>query len=429
MTKIRSLQVRPIQSSDLSFDVPGVLGNQNQTSAKLGARVTRFDVGAFIATFGTVDGAGRMVFNSQKIRTDLSSANLFSLRNELPEANVEQAIAQRELSVMEKYKHRTRIAAAMRKVYPDDSTAAAAKLKRLEDLKRLSTQQMMALKAAYENTQSNGVISDSITTTRNTGAVTSLTLLTPVAMKNTAHRIEVRDSPANSNHNIGESQVIPQAFATNKWKDIETAELAFPSQKTTSTNDLTHVSSTRNTEFRHPFLENLIQDLRSQINLQDELLMNETFSFRVPEIEAIIGKELEAIDWEVRKAQIRYAQTFLVAPISGIVTAIYKDVGETVQPGEPVLRIENDEKVLLVGIVQHRGLLKVGNTVRVRTGNLYEGGASNTPKTEFTGPIVAVRGHDADDDEWDLIIECDNTNRALPINYHFDRDTTEFVIA
>lgn len=428
MAKIRYLQVRPIQSSDVSFDVAGILGSQNSATAKLGTRVSKFDLATLLGRFGTVDGSGRLVYNAPKIRTDLNPPSLFTLRNELFEANTEQAIMQREIAVMEKFKHRNRIAAAMRKVYPNDQTAVTAKLRRIEDLRRYSSQQMAALKAAYESSQWNGVIADSVTTTRNTGDTVSTTLLTPVAMKNTRHKIEVRNSPANSDHDIHESQVIPQAAVAKKWIDMDGGELSFPSQKTTSVNNVTHVSTTRNTEYRHPFLENLIQDQRTQIQIQDEMLINETFSFRVPDMEAILDRELETIDWEVRKAQIRYAQTFLVPPIAGVVTAIYKDIGESVQPGEPVLRIENDDKVLLVGIVQHRGILRVGSNMRLRTGNLYEGGASGSPKVELSGPIVAVRGHDADDDEWDVIVECENSNRMLPINYHFDRDTTELVV-
>jgi len=381
--------------------------------------------------FRTLSASGSLVYDSNKIRADLAPQNLFNLRNELFEANVQQAITQREIAVLEKFKHRASIARVMRKVYPADLTVASAKLRRLEELKTYGVQQMSALKTAYENTQWNGVITDTLTTTKNTGDVTSLTELTPVAMKNTAHRIEVRDSPANSNHNIQESQVIPQFWAgpTDKWRDLAAGDLSFKSQKTTSANNLTHVSTTRNTEFRHPFLENLMHNHRAQIELQDELLVNETFSFRVPEIEAILDKELEAIDWEVRKTQIRFTQTFLMPPISGVITAIYKDVGEAVQPGEPVMRIENDDKVLIVGIVQHRGLLAVGNNVRIRTGNLYETGTSGTAKVEFSGSIVSVRGHDADDDEWDLIIECNNPSpKRLPINYHFDRETTEFIV-
>src|SRR5688572_7080086 len=120
MAKVRSLQVRPIQSADVSFDVAGILGEQNMNLAKLGARVNKFDLTAFMARFRTLSGSGSLVYDSNKIRADLFPQNLFSLRNELFEANVQQAIAQREIAVLEKFKHRVSIARVMRKVYPAD---------------------------------------------------------------------------------------------------------------------------------------------------------------------------------------------------------------------------------------------------------------------------------------------------------------------
>lgn len=46
--------------------------------------------------------------------------------------------------------------------------------------------------------------------------------------------------------------------------------------------------------------------------------------------------------------------------------------------------------------------------------------------------IAAIRGHTADDDEWEIILQCSNPldangRRQMPINYSFDRDTTALV--
>ena len=117
----------------------------------------------------------------------------------------------------------------------------------------------------------------------------------------------------------------------------------------------------------------------------------------------------------------------MISPFSGLITAIYKDVGETVGAGEPILRIENDEELLVVGFIQYRGSLRLQQQVTLAT-KIFE---TNETK-ELPGRLVAIRGHDADDDEWDVIIHCSNAEnpdeRIIPINYHFDKDTTELFV-
>lgn len=46
--------------------------------------------------------------------------------------------------------------------------------------------------------------------------------------------------------------------------------------------------------------------------------------------------------------------------------------------------------------------------------------------------IRSIKGHDADNDEWDVVLECENkavigsdpNPIKLPLNFHFDRDDT-----
>ena len=159
-------------------------------------------------------------------------------------------------------------------------------------------------------------------------------------------------------------------------------------------------SISKNPEFKHPWLENLMRDQRSQLDIQDEILMHETYALKVPEMATIIEREQEILDLEVLKAQLRYMQTFIVSPFRGVVTAVYKDLGEAVQAGESVIRVENDRTLLVVGFVQYRGALKVGRDIRITANNVFESNDSHTIQAK----IVSVRGHDTqDDDEWDLI--------------------------
>jgi hypothetical protein len=63
--------------------------------------------------------------------------------------------------------------------------------------------------------------------------------------------------------------------------------------------------------------------------------------------------------------------------------------------------------------------------VQLTTKDLFEGGQPVT----IVGSIVSVRGHEVDDDEWDVIVEIENPEvkgqRLLPLNYGFDPDTTD----
>jgi hypothetical protein len=110
------------------------------------------------------------------------------------------------------------------------------------------------------------------------------------------------------------------------------------------------------------------------------------------------------------------------------VTIVYKDLGESVQAGEPVIRLENDDVVFVVGQVLFRGALRVGQSVTVHIDDLF---AEGTP-LDVPGVIKAVRGHDTDNDEWDIVIECKNPStggvKALPIYYQFDRDLSSIVV-
>jgi multidrug resistance efflux pump len=165
-----------------------------------------------------------------------------------------------------------------------------------------------------------------------------------------------------------------------------------------------------------------------QVALLNEEMNQAIASFRVDSMEKILANELAAMDQEARKLQTNFAHTFLTTPISGIVTIVYKDMGESVQVGEPVLRVENDDVVFAVGQVLHRSLLRVDQSVTVRIRDLFAEGTS----LDIPGTIKAVRGHDADNDEWEVVIECRNpvvgVSKVLPIYYQFDRDLSEIVV-
>ena len=184
------------------------------------------------------------------------------------------------------------------------------------------------------------------------------------------------------------------------------------------------------TDYAFPTIDNHLRNNRAQTDLLDEILGNSTYALRVLELAEIWKNELALLDAEVAKLQFNYAHTFLVSPMAGIVTAVYKNAGESVQAGEPVVRVEDDEVLLLVGSILCRSGVRLEDKVKVVIDNLFENGV---PVQIDDGRVVAVRGHDSDNDEWEVIIEIKNPpsggRRLLPLNYTFDRDDTKLILS
>ncbi len=67
----------------------------------------------------------------------------------------------------------------------------------------------------------------------------------------------------------------------------------------------------------------------------------------LPYLNAVFDNELNSIDADVYRLQIAYLNTILMSPIPGTITGVYKNPGEAVRAGEPVIRIENNTAVLL----------------------------------------------------------------------------------
>ena len=178
----------------------------------------------------------------------------------------------------------------------------------------------------------------------------------------------------------------------------------------------------------HPRLDNTLAYHQAMVGILQEKIRHNSSAFSVGEMRDIIERELDAADQDIRMLQLNFAHSFLLSPISGIVTGVFKDIGESVEPGEPVLRIENDRVVLVIGRVQCRAPLWVGREIRLSVRSVFENGHAEV----VDGAIVAIRGHEKDNDEWEIICQVDNPlsdgRPLLPINYHFDRDTDQLEI-
>src|SRR5262249_37856204 len=138
--------------------------------------------------------------------------------------------------------------------------------------------------------------------------------------------------------------------------------------------------------------------------------------------------ELTSIDSDVYRAQMAYLNTILLSPIKGTVTGVYKNLGDGVSPGEPIIRVENNDVIYLIATLVYRGPISIGSSVTVTT-TLFD---ALGPSTSIDGSVVAVRGAQ-EDDHWEVTIKCDNLDNAgkpiFPLGYHFDYDDTTVSIS
>jgi hypothetical protein len=199
---------------------------------------------------------------------------------------------------------------------------------------------------------------------------------------------------------------------------------------TVSVGNTTQTETIHNTDYgyRVPNIESNAQLLRAQISLMDQQFAQYMYGQNLPNLEQVFANELQSIDLDVKRLQVAYLDTLLMSPISGVVTAVFKNLGERVRAGEPVVRVEDNSTVILVATLIFRGLLSVGMTVTVQS-PLFDASA---PQATINGSIVAVRGYRGEDYKWEVLINCPKTdgssNPILPLNYNFDYATTTVTI-
>ena len=442
---IRSLQVRPIKSADLAFPVDGIIAEESK-DIEIGHWIDEpLDTAAFYASLRDEKGANHSEIQNTPSQialslTTTSSATGFlcRLQNEPLAVELERVIAKREQAFLERFQHREAIKSAMEKVFAGDGSVQA----RIERLMDVTDRRATALLNAYERFQTNEdrektvdpkdseVVVQSVSATKQTPLATRNGVFAdPSAKSVTSARFDVADNPSELKEanrqktDVGIAE--PHTYSGDKWRPARGGDFSVNSQEVRSPNPV----------FSHPKFDTQFERDRLTVDLLIEQMERELASHRVPDLERILLKELSALDSEVQKVQTEFSHTFLLPPFPGRITAKFKDVGESVRAGEPVLRVEDDQEVYLVGRFIYSALLKVGDPVVVTVNDLYESGV----KEQFSGNVVAVRGHDSDNDEWEALLRCPNPfvsgsarnpgdPRKLPINYAFDRDGTTLTI-
>ena len=138
--------------------------------------------------------------------------------------------------------------------------------------------------------------------------------------------------------------------------------------------------------------------------------------------------ELDSIDLEIKKLQLAYIATFIFSPFDGRVTAFYKQAGEKARAGDPVVGVENESALLLVGQVVCPSALSVGLPVKIVTQHVF--GDNGSPPVTLNGKVVLVKGVDTLCGRWNVMFDVGNNGAPrIPAGYDFDPDPNVTTVA
>jgi len=373
-----SLTARPYQVSHLCFPIHGIIENlrtttrgKRQTRLGLGDTVTAFEFDTFYTGLLKTMPAdlSRLIYDAPAIlnAASVQASLLMTLRGESTKAVLDKAVNARQNAYFAKYRNQADIAEVMQSFYAASSlpnanvVATPSKPDMLIGLRNISWNQADELQGAYAASPRPLVVE-----------TTSSVLQTTGQMPDTTQTI------ANTDYS-----------------------------------------------YRIPTFESAAQNLRAQVSLVDEQFSQYMASQNIDKLIDVFTRELQNIDLDVERLQIAYLNTILMSPIAGVVTGIYKNAGDWVQAGEPVIRVEDNSAVILVGSLACQGPITTQSTMNVNVTSLFESG---TP-WQVSGEVISVRGHPGQDNLWDVHALFENSVAPiLPINYSFDFDDTTVTI-
>ncbi|OMH34853.1 HlyD family efflux transporter periplasmic adaptor subunit [Tersicoccus sp. Bi-70] len=368
----------------------------------------------------------RLGADGQAIRNLANSFALATLRNEDRRAILDSAVNSRQNVYFSKYANAGFVISTIRGYY--SRTSPASKPNRLQTLSDLAQQQAMDLQQAYDEDEVGVVRSttsflESATRNRGGGDRGSSFIQESVG----------RYAPKGSR--------IPHLLPA-PWEGYEamrftangsdaapltvgrTYEQSREHGSSSGTQSATHVDH----EYRTPNLEARARNHRAQISLMDQRFESYLLEQNMPHLETIFANELASLDNDVYQLQVALLRSFLTSPVAGVVTGVYKNPGEPVDAGEPVLRVEDHRRVRLVGSLVHHGPVALGAAATVVT--TLSGAAG--PVTTMTGTVVAARGT-GDGARWEVVVDAPNVDGAgnpiLPLDWTFDAEFTQVTLS
>jgi hypothetical protein len=423
--KVISLSVRPLQVSHLCFSVDGILGDAILSSsgepvASLGAPVSAFPFDAFYSTLASAPPApappdkSRLLYDWLALQSYTKPYALATLRAEGRKLALQKAINARQNAFYAKYgSNQAGIIQQMlesysplkdaqnKPVYPD------SKPNRLANLSTLATNQWNSLNGKYEDPSNNrtGAFKSGVSHLGSTGKANDLSV---------QFYVDVPPSPP-----------LPAPPAKGEsW-----GNLLFPPGghmdplfiQEAGTSSGTAATTNDDYGYRVPYIEAQAQNERAQISLIDQQFAQFMAGQTLPNLLQVFTNELNSIDMDVARLQVAVLDTILMSPIAGKVTGVYKNPGDFVRAGEPIIRVEDTSTVLLVARLLFPQPISIGETLTINT-TLFE----FIPNASIAGPVVAVRGR-SEDDQWEVIVQYTNDG-TLPLGYHFDYDDTTATI-
>lgn len=194
--------------------------------------------------------------------------------------------------------------------------------------------------------------------------------------------------------------------------------------------------------FRTPGNDAIAALIRAKVTLQDQLITELLKWQNATHFKEVSANQLTVVDQQVRIRQLALLETIVLSPIDGMVTAVLASPGDRVVAGQPLLRVESDAKIYLVGTIVYRGFIAAGTATAKVTTTSALGVPGN--QLEFDGTVVAARGNATGEDRWDVVIAVNPPDGKLPfgsknqgfasaygipLHYTFGTDDTTVAIA
>ena len=393
-----------------------------------------------------------LFYDSKRIYGDFApnGVALCMLRNEQTARKLDQMIIDRQNRYLNKYFNIDQVVTEYKNTY--GYVPGSQYYQPLAGFAALSgaiTQRVNLLAGAYKAHppgDPNGVVMSVQSTTTPSGTFVTTTQSEPLGGRNWPSLTNPQRTNYNYNKITGDNVLMttdtspgdqvtmstPSKYdtAAKQWVDIDSPYITSTVRSYYNTNafvgDFEQKVTSTNGQYFVPAIDNNIRYHEKMLRVENDSLNARLFASRVANLDTILANELKLVDAEVAKCQMAYISTFLVSPIAGVVTAVFKEFGECVVAGEPVLRVEDDTELLLTGRIQFRGILTIGLPATLHVIDLGESGV-NVDVTGMT--LVSIRGHDSEDDEWEVIFRVTNPldkagKKTFPLNYSFDKVRT-----
>lgn len=412
--QVLNLSVRGKHSSEHVCGSGGIIEWIDNGKCKIGASVTAIDIrNTVYQILGEPEkdpnGAltGRLRFDSKSLRQVLAPLAIASLVNEPQAAELDQAILRRQTVFLTRSSQAGSLIANL-------TAASSLKIQRLNRLGSLLAEHYSRLENAYISGLPVGV--DPLTDVRQPETVMATSVAGLGSLQD--YTVKVYEGEVKEGNKEKQTQVSSNALSRMARHDGKSwVEITDPSAKTLTQETIVRPSGDA---ARHPFLENQIRHERLTIDVADELIAEQVAALRLSTLDRVLANELEAADLAVRRLQLAYIDSFLIPRFSGRIAAVLRNPGELLRAGEPLVRIDREDALYLVGQVKWPSLVTIGARFLLKTSGVFDEAPPDNLVIE--GSVVSAKSMPSDSSAWNLIIEVVKSTHALPLGYEIESD-------